>query len=169
MREMCVCVCDLRTVGSFNSCFCCKNITCPASLSLSFSRTSYSSRITSCESSMCVSVWVYVTVICHHPLSLAYCISVFSVYIFIANVAPKSRQAVRQRERERRRVSETGGYSKLFRICLCYIVAHYASSGKVYCVLLRVSSVLPFVAVPLPLPSAAVLLPPSAAAVSTSF
>lgn len=102
---------------------------------------------------------------CHHPLSLslAYCISVFSVYIFIANVAPKSRQADRDRRRGREtgRMSETGGYSKVFRICLCYFVAHYASSSKVYCVLLRIS---PVAAVPLPLPSAA-----AAAAFSTTF
>lgn len=96
-----MCVHDLRTVGSFNSCFCCKNITCPASphslaplthLGLPHARVAC----------VCVCVWVYVTVMCHHPLSLslAYCISVFSVYIFIANVAPKSRQALRQGERE---------------------------------------------------------------------
>lgn len=62
-------------------------------------------------------------------------------------------------------MSETGGYSKVFRICLCYFVAHYASSSKVYCVLLRIS---PVAAVPLPLPSAAEL-PPSAAAVAAAF
>lgn len=70
--------------------------------------------------------------------------------------ADRQYDRVRQRGRGRKRglVSETGGYSKLFRICLCYFVAHYASSSKVYCVLLRIS---PVAAVPLPLPSAAVL------------
>lgn len=96
----CVCVCVTYALWAHSTAvFVVKTL---LALPPPLSRTSHSSRITSCESSMCVCVWVYVTVMCHHPLSLslAYCISVFSVYIFIANVAPKSRQAVRQGERE---------------------------------------------------------------------
>lgn len=68
-RNVSVCVCDLRTVGSFNSCFCCKNITCPASLSLSLAPPTHL-RLPHARVAR-VSVWVYVTVMCHHPLSLS--------------------------------------------------------------------------------------------------
>jgi len=69
-----------------------------------------------------------------------------SVYIFIANVAPKGRQI------GKRVGGQQEGAILNFFICLCYFVAlflllflllataHYAS-GKVYCVLLRISPI----------------------------
>jgi len=93
-----------------------------------------------------VCVCAYVTVMCHPSPTIATTVlCLLSVYIFIANVAPKGRQTD---------WVKSGGRQKCailnFFICLCYFVAllpllllataHYAS-GKVYCVLLRISPI----------------------------
>lgn len=65
----CVCVCACLThCGLIQQLFCCKNITYPASPSFSLAPLTHlglpHARVA------CVCLWVYVTVMCHHPLSL---------------------------------------------------------------------------------------------------